>query len=235
MDGVESRLGIYRNNMLLGLSAILAEMYPVIQKITGAHFFNFMAHEYIKSHPQLFGNRHMFGKDLSAFLRDFQPAKQIPYTADVAALEWAYFQAGIADDANRLDFETLAFLSSTQENFRLFFHPSVQILHFGFNALEIWQEHQHETVNALILRESDNTLLIWRDLDDDINFKSVSDATLDFLNTSTQGEGFAAALFNASQVNANQVNAGQNHVDMEALQKEFGILVSAGFFASSAY
>ena len=114
-----ARLRIYNRNVIFGLSDILANAYPVVKKLVGDGFFQSMARLYLQSHPQSLGNRHMFGADLSGFIQNYQPAQSLPYLSDVAAFEWAYLQASIADDAPRLDFEMLMNNLQNTQNFVL--------------------------------------------------------------------------------------------------------------------
>lgn len=93
IDGVgfepESRLSIYRNNMLVTLTAVLKATFPVVCRLVDDRFFEFAANSFIQdnlpSHPCLVE----YGSKFPAFLSGFGPAACLGYLPDVARLEWA--------------------------------------------------------------------------------------------------------------------------------------------------
>lgn len=216
------RLNIYYNNTLLGLTDILAGTYPVLQKIVGKGFFKTISHNYIETYTQSTGNRHTYGAMLNKFLSSYQPAAKWPYLSDIAVIEWAYFQAEIADDALTIDFEGLTTLISEQPGFVLSIHPGVHFVDQRFNALEIWQEHQKQEIETITLHESPQTILIWRNQENVVLLKEISIALKTLLIFCKEGKSFAEAM---SQV-GNQLQ------DLEAFQQEFAQAVSLGVFTN---
>jgi len=214
------RLNIYYNNTLLGLTDILAGAYPILQKIVGKGFFRTIAHHYIEIHSQSTGNRHTFGGELGAFLSLFQPAAPWPYLSDMAAIEWAYFQAAIAADALVTDFNSLTNLISERPNFVLLLHPGVHFVDLRFNALEIWQGHQKKEIESITLFENPQTVLVWRDQEDVVLLKKVSTSLKKLLVSCQEGESFAKAMF----------HVGDRLQDVQAFQQEFAQAVSMGVF-----
>lgn len=215
------RLDIYQNNTVLGLTDILANAFPVLKKIVGDEFFKTIARHYIKNHPQPSGNRHSFGGNLPAFLESFAPAAALPYLPDVASLEWAYFQAALADDADALNFETLTSAMSANPAFVLAVHPSVHIVRQSFNALDIWQEHQKEAIGAVQLISQPHTLLIWRAPDDSVLIRRISPSFSALLQSCQKNMPFVEAM----------ALAGDGLDDVQGLQREFSEAVSLGVFA----
>lgn len=214
------RLDIYQNNTVLGLTDILANAFPVLKKIVGDEFFKTIARYYIKSHPQPSGNRHAFGDDLAGFLEEFKPAASLPYLRDVAALEWAYFQAALAHDAKPLDFESLTAAMSADPAFALAAHPSVHIVQQKFNALEIWQEHQKEDIGSVQLETRPHRLAVWRGPDDAVLMRHVTAAFSTLIEQSQKGTSFAEAM----------AFAGEGVNDMQKFQKEFSENMMNGMF-----
>ena len=214
------RLDIYYNNTLLGLTDILTTTYPVLQKIVGESFFSTIARFYIETNFQISGNRHTYGGELSSFLRSYEPAASWPYLPDIAAIEWAYFQASIADDAPALDFNELTDLISEHPGFIVSLHPGVYYVELNFNALEIWQEHQKIKIETIKLRKSLQTILIWRDQKDHIILQEISKPLKELLRYCQERISFAQAMFQCSD----------GLQDLTIFQQEFARVVSSGIF-----
>ena len=214
------RLNIYYNNTLLGLTDILTATYPVLQRIIGENFFRTIAHFYIETNSLFTGNRHTYGGGLSSFLRSYEPAASWPYLPDIAAIEWAYFQASIADDAPALDFNGLTDLISEHPDFIVSLHPAASYIELKFNALEIWQENQKNKIEIIKLQESLETILVCRDQKDDIFLQKISEPLKELLRHCQEGKGFAQSMF----------QSGDGLQDFTLFQQEFARLVSSGVF-----
>jgi len=218
--GAAERLDIYFNNTLFALTDVLASIYPVIEKIVGEQFFKTIARYYIPKYPQPVGNRHMFGGNLSVFLKDFEPAKEITYLEDIAKLEWAYFQASIVDDAESLSFEKLSELSSSGEKFYLKLHPSVFLIEVKFNVLAIWQEHQKEKIGDIELEINKENLLIWRNQENETFIKSLLNYEAFFINSFKENTEFNKIISILSE----------ELEDISELQSSFAQMMSLGVF-----
>lgn len=214
-------LSIYRNNTLFGLTDILANAYPIVKRIVGEEFFKTVARHYLKEHPQPQGNRHKFGGGLAAFLASFTPAAALPYLPDVAALEWAHFQASITEDAETLDFASLTTRMSADPAFVLPVHPSVHIVVQQYNALDIWREHQKDTPDTVQLTPEEHTLVIWRTPDDSVLIRKTSVAFAKLIHACLKDIPFAEAM----------VVSGEETSDMAAFQQEFAESMGLGIFA----
>ncbi len=215
-----ARLDIYQNNTVLGLTDMLANAFPVLEKIVGKEFFKTIARYYIKKHPQPSGNRHTFGSALAGFLEAFKPAVSLPYLRDVAALEWAYFQAALSEDASPLDFETLTAGMSADPAFVLAVHPSVHIVPQTFNALDIWQQHQKKDVGSVELKSESHQLAVWRGPDDSVLMRRASIAFATLIEQSRKSVSFSEVIAKAEE--------GDN--DMQKFQQEFAEGISLGVF-----
>ena len=213
-------LDIYYNNTVLGLTDILATTYPVLQKIVGEKFFKTLAHFYIETFYQTTGNRHKYGEELASFLSTYAPAVSWPYLPDVAAIEWAYFQATIADDAVALDFNGLTDLISEYPDFIVSLHPGAHYIELNFNALEIWQEHQKNRIEIIELQKTKQTVLICRDQNDDIYLRNISEPLKKLLISCQERISFSQAMFQSSD----------GLDSLTAFQQEFSQVVSLGVF-----
>lgn len=81
------RLAVYRNNWRSNLRNALRATCPVVECLVGAEFFGWMADQFIDQQPSHSGNLDNYGAEFPAFIRDFAPATELPYLADVAQLE----------------------------------------------------------------------------------------------------------------------------------------------------
>jgi hypothetical protein len=136
-------LQIYRNNVVASLTAALAAVYPVVQRLVGEGFFRYAAHEYLRAHRPPSGNLHDFGGALAGFLAQFAPAAGLPYLADVARLEWAYHEAFHAAETARLDLAALANVAPADcERLHFTLHPSARLIQSPFPILRIWEVNQ---------------------------------------------------------------------------------------------
>src|SRR5260370_3608477 len=83
------RFGIYRNNVVIGLGKALRNRFPVVEKIVGEEFFAAMARVFVTEQPPRSPLLATYGDNFPAFIAAFEPAREIPYLADVARLEAA--------------------------------------------------------------------------------------------------------------------------------------------------
>lgn len=125
LDGLQLRafdargIAVHRHTRRANLHGALRIAYPVVERLVGAEFFEFAARHFIESHPSTSANLEDYGFEFGEFLRGFPPAAELPYLADVAALEAAIQSVAIAPD-------------DTAE----------RELHSPFPVLRIWQVNQ---------------------------------------------------------------------------------------------
>jgi len=138
-----ARLAIYRNNVLGNYRKALGATYPVVRALVGAAFFGAAVEAFVRAHPSARGDVNRYGGELARFLAAYPPARSLPYLPDVARLEWAIDQAGIAADAPPLELAALAAVPPgelPQLRFRL--HPSARLVASAYPLFRIWQAHQ---------------------------------------------------------------------------------------------
>ena len=85
----ESRLSIYRNNMLATLTAALKATFPVVCRLVDERFFDYAADAFIRHNLPANPCLAEYGGDFPEFLAGFPPAGGLAYLPDVARLEWA--------------------------------------------------------------------------------------------------------------------------------------------------
>jgi hypothetical protein len=137
------RLRLYRNNLFESLTAALAAVYPVTQQLVGEDFFRALARRFIPAYPSRSGNLHDFGAELPAFIRSFEPAAELPYLPDVAALEWACHAVYHEAPEPALTLDALASMTAQQQAaLRLRLQPCARLLASDWPVLALWQAHQ---------------------------------------------------------------------------------------------
>ena len=140
-------LAVYRNNYRVGLIDTLAFIYPVCRQLVGEDFFSGLARAFIGGHPSHSGNLHLYGAGFGDFIAGFEHARELPYLADVARLEWRVHRAYYAADAAPVDSAALAaFPQQRWGELRLRPLPDVAALLSRWPAASIWLAHQRQPV-----------------------------------------------------------------------------------------
>ncbi|TCT06528.1 DNA-binding domain-containing protein [Aquabacter spiritensis] len=123
------RFAIYRNNVAVGLIGALETRFPAVRALVGADFFGALARDFIRAHPPASPVLAQFGDALPGFLADFPPAADLPYLADIAAVEAARTRAYHAADTPRLAASAFAALPpDALGDLRLALHPAVALI-----------------------------------------------------------------------------------------------------------
>jgi hypothetical protein len=190
------RLAIYRGNARANAARAIAAAYPVIGKIVGGEFFSGLATEYQTRFPSIDGDLNEYGEAFAAFLGDFPPAREIPYLADVAHLEWRVHRAHYAADPAPFDPARVATLSPEQQlKLRPQPHPGCHILQSAYPIARIWEVHQ-DTFSGEFDVEFEGNLtnaLVYRPRFR-VEVAQISDAEAGFLAAALGGETLETAL-----------------------------------------
>ena len=159
-DEVARRFGVYRNNVMHGLSRALERRFPVIARLVGSEFFAALARSFAAAHPPRSPVLIDWGDAFADFLARFPPLAQLPYLPDVARLEFARGSAYHAADAAPAPAEALVTEDPGRLHLRL--HPSVHLIASPWPVLTIWRANQagrpparipaHHREHALIAR-----------------------------------------------------------------------------------
>lgn len=141
------RFAVYRNNVRVSLRKALATRFPVTERLVSDDFFRWMADAYVDrtrpASPLLF----QYGDDFPDFVAGFEPARSVPYLADVARLEAAWTRAYHAADLPPLGIDALAALDPAALLLvRLAPHPAAAFIRSEFPIGSIRQAHQREIV-----------------------------------------------------------------------------------------
>jgi hypothetical protein len=141
------RFSVHRNTIMVGLVEVLEQRFPVTRRLVGDDFFRAMARTFAASHMPRSPLLLHYGDELPAFVATFNPARSVPYLADVAALEVAWSYAYHAPEADPLTCDAMrsvsldALIGST-----LTLHPSLRRLRSSYPIGSIWRMHQGEAI-----------------------------------------------------------------------------------------
>lgn len=141
------RLGVYRNNVAVGLIDTLRAGFPVTARIVGEAFFRAMARAYVAARMPASPLLVEYGDGFPGFVAGFAPAASVPYLAGVAALEVARVQALHAAEAPVVDPAALARLLAGQPGAALLgvgveAHPAARVAASAHPAVSIWAAHR---------------------------------------------------------------------------------------------
>ena len=163
---------VYRNNYRGNLHDTLVGTYPVIEQLVGKDFFRLLTRKFIEKNYSHSGNLHRYGAQMASFIESFEPARELAYLPDVAALEWACHCAYFADDAATLDFGKLAQIPSEHyPDLILHVHPACHVVTSPYPIAAIWHAHQpgapcdfhidldSGSCNALVSRKEDGVMV----------------------------------------------------------------------------
>src|SRR6266513_2063347 len=133
------RFAVYRNNVVAGLVKALKSRFAVVDKIVGEEFFAAMARVFVKERPPRSPLLATYGDDLPAFIARFEPARELPYLADVARLEAERTRSYHAADAVPLNAGGFAALDASDiAGVRFDIHPAVGIVRSSHPIVTIW-------------------------------------------------------------------------------------------------
>jgi hypothetical protein len=213
----EKRFAVYRNNVAVGLTRVLASRFPVVEKLVGKEFFAGMARAYIgqtrPSSPLILA----YGDSFPAFIGGFAPAAGVPYLAGTARLEAAWTRAYHAADIAPLNVAALSALdASGLAAARLKPHPAAMLVRSRFPVGGIWQAHQSDPVVPVSKTGGECVLVARPRLDVGVHILPARD------------EAFAEALFGGTSLGDAAEQAGRSDPEFD-----FGTAL-AGLFTLGA-
>jgi len=105
---------VYRNTVMKGCIDALQASFPTVERLVGPEWLRgaagVFARGQLPSQPSLL----LYGEEFPAFLAAFEPAREVPYLADVARVDRLWTEAHVAADASALAAATLAALPPSE-------------------------------------------------------------------------------------------------------------------------
>lgn len=200
--GAAQRLQIYRNNVFESLTQALAAVYPVVAQLVGEAYFRHVARRFMADHPLACGHLHGFGRELPALLAGLPSAADLPYLADVAALEWAWHEVYHEADCVPVQPAQLGQVPAAQQmDLGLQLAAAARLVASPYPILRIWQAHQRDAdagtdAFAISLDEGGVRLLVLRRALE-IEFVLLSEAEDRWLRALAGGSSLASATLAA--------------------------------------
>jgi hypothetical protein len=139
------RFAVYRNNVIVSLIDALADTFPVTLELVGEAFFRAMAGVFVRAAPPKSVLLAEYGAGLPDFIANFEPARGVPYLADVARLELLRVRAFHATDADPVSPGQIARALADPERLpalRVGCHPSLGRLSSPYGVVSLWAAHQ---------------------------------------------------------------------------------------------
>jgi hypothetical protein len=137
------RFDVYRNNVHSSLIDALLAAFPVTARLVSEDSLRALAREFLREHLPASAALHDYGAALPAFIRGYAPAAGLPWLADVAGLEHAWWQSYGAADAAALAPQDLATLPAMElPAWCARMHPAMRLLASAHPVHDIWTAHQ---------------------------------------------------------------------------------------------
>jgi hypothetical protein len=105
---------VYRNTVRKACIDALQANYPTVARLVGDEWFRAAAAVHARRHLPPQPSLLMYGEDFPAFLASFEPAREVPYLADVARVDRWWTESHAAPDDPLLDPAALAALDPGQ-------------------------------------------------------------------------------------------------------------------------
>jgi hypothetical protein len=187
-----ARFAVYRNNVFVSLTAALAKRFPVVRRLVGEEFFAGMARVYAglekPSSPLMF----RYGDAFPDFISGFEPARGLPYLADVARIEAAWTVAYHAADVSPLGAGDLAAIPPERlAEARLASHPAATTIQSRFPVGSIWTAHQRDPVEPVRSSNAETVVVVRPGLD--VRVHILPDGDADFAQALMSGKTLGVA------------------------------------------
>ena len=102
-NALPMRLQIYRNNVIGSLAVAMQLTYPLIVILTGESFAENVMRSFVRENPPREACLARYGEGFDRYIESYEPARGLPYLADIARLEWAMNESFYARDDSTLD------------------------------------------------------------------------------------------------------------------------------------
>jgi hypothetical protein len=186
----EPSLSVHRETTLSALTDALEASHPVCLCLVGEQFFRALARRFAREVPSRSPDLCDFGGELADHLARFEPARALPYLADVARLEWALHRARHAAPAEPLDPERIA-SAGARVTFRL--APGTALLDSPFPVDRIWEANQPGASDSTVSLDEGGAHLVVARESEGPRFTRVSRAELALLSAFARGESLERA------------------------------------------
>ena len=217
---------VYRNTVMKGCIDALEANYPAIARLVGSEWFRAAAAIHVQAEPPRDGSLVTYGAGFAPFLRQFEPAAELPYLGGVARLDRFWTEAHVAADAPPLAAEDVARVAPESLGaLALLPHPAARWTWFDEQPIySIWSRNR----NATVMADGEDQELVWQGEgalltrpESSVDWCRIGQAEVAFLDACAAG----AVLADAAEV---ATSLPGDAPDLSAL---FARLLRAGAFA----
>lgn len=139
----QKRFSVYRNNVVVGLTGALADIFPAIQRLLGEEAFKNLARIYVANEPPTSPLMFEYGHGFANFLEKFEPLQKYPYLADVARIERLWLDAYHVGDETPLGSDILASFPAEKLAELVFkAHPATKLFSSQYAAVSIFSANR---------------------------------------------------------------------------------------------
>lgn len=191
----DGRLRVYRNNARMLFERALELTYPVVAQRVGDEFFRQQARDYRRTHPSRCGDLHEVGRHFPSFIAPELANGPYAWLSELAALEWAVAEAGVAADSTTAAVAALAGVPADRlESVQLRFVPSLQLVCGSAPVFSVWRANQPGAgAEPVDLAAGPQYLVIHR-RGDTVQLRGLARAEFDFVAALDEGMTLGDAL-----------------------------------------
>ncbi len=195
-DDTEIRFDVYRNNVRTSLVEVMRSAFPAVNYFAGRDNFAYAASRFLVVDPPRIPYLSGYGAQFPKFLRDFAPARAMPWLSDLARLEWACQESLFAADAEALRIEHISQLGDYGHSVQLKPHPSLRVISSSYPVLSLWERArsgENKSEGQADYDKLGETVLLIRP-QDDVEFHLLSPGEAALVTAILGGEDLAEAL-----------------------------------------
>ncbi len=160
---IAAGVAVYRNNVRAAYLRVLADIFPVVQRLVGEDFFRYLAHEYFHTYTPSSRIVARYGDALPDFLENFERTSNLQYLPDVARFELAWLGAYHAAEAvSLLGADIFAAIGDDPDRARFSVHPSMRLISSPFPVHSIWVHNRNQNPGPLKLEDAGERSLLVR-------------------------------------------------------------------------
>lgn len=185
-------MALYSNAYVARLGEALRSNFAALCRLLGDDDFATMARQFSAAAPPMAASIRWHGDRLSDFLAATEPYRSCPAIAELARFEWALRHTVDAADADRVTAAALQTLpAAAWPALRCDLHPSVSLLHFEWNAPQVWRALDADEEPSRPVRDGRHWL-VYRDVELVARWRSVDDTEIALLRLWECGANFDA-------------------------------------------
>lgn len=163
---LDTRLHVYRNNVLEKLTKVLEITYPTIHALVGEDFFKQVAKLYIRKSPPTGGCVNLYGESFPDYINTFKETSPLPYLYDVALYDWYFNTAFYAPNDEPINNQLLGALSPEEFSKKIcVFRSSVHLIESNYPLTSIREFCDPENPNKddnIDINKGGEKLLVYR-------------------------------------------------------------------------